>query len=213
MNENTNILIVDDHSLIIEGLKNILRTNNYTNIFTSLNAEEGLQIVRSGKIDIVIADISLPGMDGIELSGILKKEFPHIAILIVTQLKKIWVIKQLMKIGVNGIILKENENEEVIRAISAISDNQPYYSPSIYKIIVGDLQKEGHSDYDTDIELTKREEEVLQLIAAERTSQEIADKLCVSLKTVETHRNNLLLKFGVRNTAGLIKKVIERGYL
>jgi len=154
----------------------------------------------------------MKGMDGIELCRKAKELYPEINIIVITQHKKVWIIKQLYSLQVEGVILKEDGISELTEAVKSIVKGVKYYTRSINEIILNYMVNKTHVEI-RQIELTEREKEVLELIAQEYTTKEIGDKMFVSLKTVETHRKNLLVKFEVKNMVGLVKKAMELGLL
>jgi len=209
------ILIVDDHPIILHAIDTVLRPLKIVDeIFSLKKSDEVMPFLHDTSIDLVITDVEMKPINGIELSKQIRKAFPRIKILVHTQHAEVWVLKQLLAANVDGIVLKENDLDELIVAIGRISINQTHYSDQVNEIIINNIRKvpqKQHSSFY--IELTKREFEVLQKIADEKTTQQIADELFLSPNTVETHRKNLFLKFGVHNSIGLLKKAIEQGLI
>lgn len=213
MKKNLNILLIDDHPILVEGLKNIIKNSviDVDEIFIANNAVEGLNILNENKIDIVISDISMPEMNGVELAGIIKKKNSEIKIIIFSQFDDVQVIKPLMKLNIEGIILKGQETNDIITAIKAVQNRQKYFSKEIKDLIFNSLMLTESTP--SLIKLSKRETEVLNLLADQKTSKEISEKLFVSVPTVETYRSNLFKKFEVRNIAGLIRKAMQLGFI
>lgn len=206
------IIIADDHAMFVDGLKSILANEDAINInLTAANGEQVLKYLRINteeKIDLVITDLNMPEMDGITLNKKIKEEFPQIKTLVVSMLEDPQKIKSLTEADVNGYISKNSEKRELLRAIKTILNGENYFSPHIKQLAVKALFEAKTSKA---INLTKREKEVLKLIAQEFTTQEIADQLFLSKHTIESYRKNLISKLEVRNLAGLTRYAIENG--
>ncbi|MEZ0129666.1 response regulator [Flavobacterium sp. LBUM151] len=207
----TKILIADDHTMFLQGLISLLEQEKKLEIVgKAINGIEALNIIKKGNVDLVILDISMPEMDGIELSKILKKEFPHVKILVVSTHSNVSIISRLIRIGVNGYLLKNAEKTELLQAIDSISNGENYFSEETEENhISNNLRIERQIS--TLTELSSREKEILILIAHEYNTAEIAEKTFISLNTVNTHRKNLLSKLNAKNTAGLVKYAVENG--
>lgn len=209
--DKINLLIVDDHTMFLEGIISLLeRESNITIIDKAINGIDALKIIQKETIDFIILDISMPEMDGIELSKILKKQYPHIKILILSTHSNVMIVSRLIRIGVNGYLSKNAEKEELLKAIDAIALGENYFTEEL---------QEKHFSNNTRIEkqisnlteLSSREKEILVLIVQEYNTAEIAEKTFISLNTVNTHRRNLLSKLNAKNTAGLVKYAVENG--
>ena len=210
---NLNFLIVDDHELIIKGIQyNLLELYPNCNIETANRAEEGMGILSSSKIDVLITDISMKDMDGVELCKHTKKRYPSIKVMVITQHKKVWVVKQLYHLKVDGLLLKEGANRELKVALETILNGKRYFTNTLNGLLLSHLTQRTEICINN-IELTDREKEVLTLIGEEYTTKEIADKLHVGLKTIEAHRKNLMVKFDARNMVGLVKRAIMMGLM
>ena len=206
-------LIADDHELILMGISQVISKNfPDTKIFPVKSAEEAWKLLQSNTFEFLITDISMGNMSGIELCQKVRKGYPQIKIIVISQHKKVWMVKQLFSLNVEGLLLKEDACSEVIQAITAIQKREKYYTRSINEIILNHLTNNTAIEVHQ-ISLTQREQEIIDLIAQEFTSKEISIKLYMSLKTVESHRKNLLIKFGVKNMVGLIKKAMELGFI
>lgn len=214
MNAAFSIIIADDHSMFLDGLTSILAGEESINII--LTAKSGVQVLkylrinREEKIDLVITDINMPEMDGVALNDAIKDEFPQIKTLVVSMLEDPKTIKLLTEANVNGYISKNAEKTELLKAITTILKGDNYFSPRIKQVLM-DAMFSAKSE--PDISLSKRETEVLKLIAQEYTTQEIADQLFLSKHTIESYRKNLISKLGVRNLAGLTRYAVEKGLL
>ena len=209
-----NLIIADDHKMFLEGLQSILSSiDDYKIILTANSGKNVLKYITinpTSKIDLIITDISMPEMDGITLNREVKKINPNIKVLVVSMHIDTAMIDALIKNDVDGYLHKNTEKHELLKAISSILNGEKYFSQSIkdaYTNSVFTKKKESIQS------LTKREKEVLKLIALEHTSQEIADILFLSKYTIESYRKNLIVKLNVRNLAGLTKYAIKLGLI
>ncbi len=202
--KNINILIVDDHPMVLEGMKALLSNFDYITVSgTATNAYDAMAMLKAQPVDIVIVDINLPEVSGIELTAKIKKEFPAIKILAMSTFKERSYISQMIKNGASGYLVKSASKEEIEAAILSANEGKLYLSLDINSI---DLNPEVAPDVPV---VSRREKEVLQLIVDGLTNPQIAEKLFISLHTVDSHRKNLLAKFNVNNTASLIRVAIK----
>ena len=199
-----NILIVDDHPMVLEGMKALLSNFDYMTVCgTATNAFDAMSILKSHPVDVVIADINLPEVSGIELTAKIKKEFPSIKVLAMSTFKERSYISQMIKNGASGYLVKSASKEEIETAILSANEGRLYLSLDVNSI---DLNPAVAPDVPV---VSRREKEVLQLIVDGLTNPQIAEKLFISLHTVDSHRKNLLAKFNVNNTASLIRVAIK----
>ncbi|KFF02226.1 response regulator [Flavobacterium reichenbachii] len=206
-----NLLIADDHTMFLQGIISLLdKESNIKIVDKAVNGNEALEIIKKGEVDFIILDISMPEMDGIELSKILKKQHPNVKILIVTTHSNVMVISRLIRIGVNGYLLKNAAKEELLKAINIIATGQNYFTEELEEKYISNSSK-IEKQVSNLTELSSREKEILVLIANEYNTAEIAEKTFISLNTVNTHRRNLLSKLNAKNTAGLVKYAVENG--
>ncbi|WP_369014913.1 response regulator transcription factor [Flavobacterium anhuiense] len=206
-----NLLIADDHTMFLQGITALLEQEpNITVIDKAINGIEALEIVKKGVVDFIILDISMPEMDGIELSKILKKQYPNVKILIVSTHSNVMVVSRLIRIGVNGYLLKNAEKEELLKAINTIASGENYFAEELEEKHLSNSSR-IEKQVSNLTELSSREKEILVLIAHEYSTAEIAEKTFISLNTVNTHRRNLLSKLNAKNTAGLVKYAVENG--
>lgn len=206
-----NLLIADDHTMFLQGIIALLEQEpNITVIDKAVNGIEALEIVKKGIVDFIILDISMPEMDGIELSKILKKQYPNVKILIVSTHSNVMVISRLIRIGVNGYLLKNAEKVELLKAINTIASGENYFAEELEEKHLSNSSR-IEKQVSNLTELSSREKEILVLIAHEYNTAEIAEKTFISLNTVNTHRRNLLSKLNAKNTAGLVKYAVENG--
>jgi DNA-binding NarL/FixJ family response regulator len=209
---NIQIVIVDDHEIVRDGIKVLLEDEPGMDIIAE--AETGKEAVRMCEkiqADLIIMDITMPEMDGIEATRIIKEKYSDIKILALTMLSEDQHIRKMIKAGASGYILKSSGKQELIKAIKTIIDGKHYFSNDATQAILQELvsPEVKRVKEDDEVHITERELEVLQLIVNEFTNQEIADKLFVSVRTVDAHRRNLLQKTGAKNTAGLVKYALQ----
>ena len=213
MNETTKIFLVDDHQMIIDGIKGMFHNDSAFDFIDFAN--DGLQAKAkieqlADQIDLIITDINMAGITGIELCSYVKTHFPAIKVLIISMYQNNSVITEALMAESDGYLLKTAGYDDFKIAIQRVMDGSSYYSEAIYPIIFKEYQKEKEK---TELiqQLTTRELEVLQLIIKEFTSSEIADSLCISKKTVDNHRQNLLTKTHSKSTIGLVKYALKAG--
>ncbi|MFM9907698.1 MAG: response regulator [Chitinophagaceae bacterium] len=194
------VIIVDDHPMVLEGMRSMLAQINFVFICgTAGNAYEAIELIKESSPDIVITDINMPEVSGIELALKIKKEFPAIKIIAMSTFKERSYISQMIQNGASGYLVKSASKEEIEEAILSVYEGKLYMSLSI------NLSASDKNELSNVPVLSSREKEVLQLIADGFTNPQIATKLFISLHTVDSHRKNLLTKFDVNNTASLIK--------
>lgn len=208
------VFIADDHQVLLDGLHNLLDSvEDLAVVGTAHNGREVIDFIKKEPVDVVLLDINMPVLNGIETCKILNKEFPQIRVLALSMYEKASFIQQMLKNGALGYILKNTGQDELVDAIRTVYAGEQYLSKVVSDTLMQSLMGKSASTRAYIPEMTRREKEVLTLIAKELTTQEISDELHISLNTVETHRKNLLSKFGVRNSVGLIKVALERGLL
>lgn len=199
------VFIIDDHPMVIEGIKSLLANSSVAEICGS--AQEGypaLEALKEIDAEVALVDINLPDLNGIDLCGLLRKQFPKLKVLGLSTFKERSYITRMIGAGASGYLLKNASREELEDAITAAWRGQLYMSLEAAAI----LTKPGPNTPELPL-LTAREKEILQLIAEGMTNQEIAEKLFISPLTVDSHRKNLLAKFGVKNTAAMVRFAIE----
>lgn len=208
------LLIADDHQLLIDGIKTAL--TGVEDIQIVAEANNGYQVLEkldSGlKADVILMDINMPKLDGLNCTKMVRKKYPEIRVLALSQYDEKRFVKQMVKNGASGYLLKDSGRDTLEKAIRAVFNGQNYFEEKLsMRLISQELKMENTSSLFP--KLTDREIEVLRLIGKEFSSQEIADKLFISFHTVESHRANLMLKAGVKNTAGLIRWATENDFL
>ena len=195
------LLIADDHQLILDGLLSVIKTNfPASDVYTAINKAELFEILKSNAIEILIQDVKFGEYHASDFMDEIKSEFPTTKVIFLTSVSDSVSITKLGQ-SVDGYVLKSESLEEIIRAIKAVNKGEKYFSEQS-KAKIEQLIP------DTDIVLTRREKEVLEVIMQEKSTKEIAEILSISDKTVELHRSNLFVKLNVKNLTGLIKKTI-----
>lgn len=203
------IIIVDDHSITLTGIKNIVEGIDFVEVIgTASSGKEALEILTENKIDIIITDVEMNNINGIELTGIVKEKYPKIKIIAVTQHSEKWIISKLLNNKVDSIILKsKTDKEEILLAINKINSGEKYYSSEVKDNYFQEKTPDNNIPY-----LTKREKEILILICQEYTIKEIGVSLNIAPSTVESHRKNLSLKLKVKSQSGLVREAIRNGF-
>jgi DNA-binding NarL/FixJ family response regulator len=209
------VVITDDHPIAIGGIENMLRSsNNIEVIGTYTSGLALLQSLEHKQPDIILLDILMPDQSGQELAEIISKRHPNIRMLALTSLDAPYYVRGMIRRGCSGYLLKNTDQDTLIKAIEEIYQGREFIEPSLREQIISNTLKGKRSHPTQPIPvLTQREKEVLQLIVEEYTSQEIADKLFLSLRTVEGHRLNLLQKLDAKNTVGLVKTALQMGLI
>ncbi|MCK5169065.1 MAG: response regulator transcription factor, partial [Bacteroidales bacterium] len=203
MTNKLKIYLVDDHNLFREGLKFLLSNNNLiSEIHEAENGKDLLGNVLTVKPDIILMDIEMPVMNGIEATKETLKIYPETKIIALSMYGNENFYSEMIDAGAKGFLLKNSKFEDVQKAIVDVNDGKNYFSPEILEAIIKNLNKKKHKKTNTD--LTEREIEVLYNICKGLSNQEIADFLFVSKRTVDKHRENILLKTQSKNTAGLV---------
>lgn len=211
------IFIADDHQLFLDGMRSLLSSEPDIEIVgQGLNGAEVLEKLAVVETDIILLDINMPDTDVVKLTKEIKERYPAVKVVILTMYHGTRYYTKLLRYGINGYLYKSESKTEFITAIKKAYDNEVYISKQLFtdykpkKDLVPAYEVQGSS---VESVLTKREIEVLKLIVQEHSNQVIAEKLFISTGTVDTHRKNIILKLGVKNTVGLIKYCIQNGIL
>ncbi|WP_143304707.1 response regulator [Chitinophaga vietnamensis] len=204
------LAITDDHLLVIKGLKAMLAPYSHISIvYDSNEAGALMSALPKARPDVLLLDIQMPDIDGMELCKQVRKAHPGVKIIALTNFLEVHYIRQMLRNGATGYLLKNTDQDTLIRAIETVHAGGQFLDNTVQHHLLQEMTGQRRSAYD--IPLTRREQEILKLIAEENSNQEIADMLYISLRTVETHRLNITQKLAVKNTAGLVKEAIKRG--
>lgn len=199
------VAIAEDHQALIDGIKSYAKYEEDIKIIgTANNGEELLQLVRLKQPKVILCDIRMPKLDGIEATKTILKEFPHTNVVAFTMFDQEKAVQQMLAAGAKGYILKNSSLEVVLEAIRMVSSGKPYYDK---KIVAQDTEKNSSKSL-----LSKRESEILQLIAKGYTSHQIADTLFIGKSTVDTHRKNMIRKLGLSGPGELLRYAVEKKY-
>ena len=211
--EAVKLAIIDDHEVVINGLKAMLSNNEDLKIvLTTTRADVLLSFLKNYGADVILMDIQMPEISGIDLCKMVLKQYPDIKVIAFSSFDDTHYIRQVLRNGASGYILKNADQQTIVAAIHTVMEGEEFIDESIKKLLIHEsITGQRRSMYE--IPLTKREKEILKLIAEENTNQQIADTLFISLRTVETHRLNITQKLGVKNAAGLVKEAIRRGLI
>lgn len=205
------ILIADDHQVLIDGLSAMISdVPDCTIAGQALNGKEVLQQLKSRRYDLVLLDINMPEMDGIDACKLIKQRYPEVKVLALTMYNEPSFIRGMLDNGADGYILKNTGKEELLEAIYHVYQGGKFFTKaSMQQMVQGEASQELIGLSSRKPRITRREKDILRLILEQMTTQEIADKLFISPTTVETHRKNLMQKLQVRNMAGLVKFAVE----
>jgi len=205
--ETINILIADDHEIIHNGIEDILRLNkSFKIVGHAFNGQEAVDKALSLSPDVIFMDISMPILNGIEAIKILNKKLPETKIIALTQHDDNEYVSQALKAGAMGYLIKNSKKEEFYNAIETVLRHKRYLSGELSEKMIDKVLNQNSAIHEQDsIHLTRREIDILQKISDDRNNQEIADELHISLRTVETHRRNLMQKLKVNTMVGLLK--------
>lgn len=202
------IAIADDHQSLVDGIQlHLKKETDIKFVGTANDGETLLQLVRDQNPNIVITDIRMPKLDGIQATKKIKKEFPQTKILVFTMFDQEDAVKQMLKAGADGYILKNASLEDVLTAVRSINNGNTYFDE---QISIPEIEEEPTANRDQ--LLTRRQSQILHLIAQGKTSLEIADELYIGVYTVDTHRKNMARILGLKGKGELLRYALERKY-
>lgn len=205
------ILLVDDHDLVLQGLKRIVECSlpEIKNVCTASSGQEALLLIASQRFNLFVLDMELPDISGMDIIVRIREKDPRARIIVNTMHEEIWFIKDLIQSAVDGILFKSIDSTKIAEAIRRVLDGGTYYCPYVEHV----RAQMRRSDEGRREELTLRELDVLKRISEGKNTQEIAQELCVSTNTVDTHRRHLMDKLDARNVADLIMTAISKGII
>ncbi len=205
------LLIVDDHQMLIDGIRALLQdVPNFQIVAEAYNGLQALEHLNKHEVDIVLTDISMPDMDGIELTKNIKKDFPEIKVLALSMFSEQQTIREMVDAGISGYILKNTGKQELVGALNKIAAGGIFFGDEVTNEMMRMMtQPDKEQEKKNIVNLTFREKEILKLIAKEYSNIQIANELFISERTVETHRKNIFRKTNTKSIVGLIKYAYE----
>ena len=214
MSDSVRILLADDHTIVRQGLARLLEEQpNFKVVGEAINGQVAVEKVNALKPDVVVMDIAMPRMNGIEAAKRILKQLPNTKILILSMYSNEHYIHELLETGISGYLLKDTSGRDIINAIHAAMKNETFLSPSISKVLVDTLRQPKKSSSRTERykQLSNREREVFQLIAEGHSTRAIADMLCVSISTIKSHRVNIMEKLDIDTPVRLVHFAMQLG--
>ena len=204
--------IADDHLLVIQGIQAMLGNSNFKILFSANNGKDLLEIMLEAQPDVLLLDIQMPDMNGIDLCKIITRCYPDVKIIALTNMDESHYVKQMIRNGASGYLLKNVDQLTMISAIEEVMIGNLYLDKQVQQNLMDEMLL-GKKRSVQQVVLTKRELEILGLIAKEFSNNEIADKLFISLRTVQTHRLNISHKLNAKNLVTLVKEAYKRGLI
>lgn len=207
-----NVLLTDDHQLVLDGLNQILSEIEGINVIGyANNGKRALEIINTLSVDLVLMDIDMPVMNGLDATQIIKRDHPHIKVIVLSMHDEAAIIQKVIKLGADGYLLKNSDKVEFIDAIEKVRAGQKYFSSDVTMSLMEKKESSHQSDTANLASLTEREIEIIRLISEGLSNKQIGETLFISHRTVDTHRTNLMKKLDVNNVAGLVKVAIKSG--
>ena len=210
----TRVILADDHKLVRSGFRTMLQSlGNIEIVAESGDGREALELIRTHRPDVALLDITMPSLTGIEVARRVAEEVPNVRIIILSMHTSEDYIARAIRAGVCGYLLKTADPVELELALRAAINREMYLSPAVSKQLVEDYARRIGSEGNVDEQLTSRQREILQLIAEGKSTKDIAVALNLSVKTVETHRSDLMERLGIHNVPGLVRFAIRAGII
>ncbi len=204
------ILIADDHGVVAEGLKSLVEAESDMQVVGLVgDGREAVRLAREAQPDVIVMDLSMPELNGADATRAILQREPKCRVIVLSMYAEREYVRRALKAGAAGYVVKRSAAKELVEAIRAVHAGQRYLSPRVADVVIDDYAGEERDD--PLARLSAREREVLQLLAEGRTGAEIAQRLSLSQKTVETYRARLVEKLGIRDVAGLVRFAIQRG--
>ena len=214
--EKIKIIIADDHTIFRQGLRMLLAQEDDMEVVgEAADGIEALELAKKHNPDIILLDIAMPNMDGVQVAGKIKKSLPQIKIIVLTSYSDDQFLYEFLKLGVSGFVLKDLASQELIYSIRKSHEGMVFFDPSVSKKVLEKFTQVsgGKSDFVNYGKLSDREKEVLRLVAEGCATKEVAEKLYISPKTVENHRANIMKKLNIRDRTGLTKYALRLGLI
>jgi DNA-binding NarL/FixJ family response regulator len=206
------VLIVDDHPLFRQGLRQVIASDSRFELAGEADgAEAALKLAQDNQPDIIVLDVNLPRMSGLELAGLLRTRKSSAGLVVLTMLKDEQVFNQAMNLGVKGFVLKENAASEILNCMASVAEGEPYVSPSLTSLLLRRRNRAENLAARTPTleDLTMAERRILKAIAQKKTTKEIASELFISPRTVESHRANISTKLSLKGSNSLLQFALE----
>lgn len=208
------LVLVDDHQMLLDGLAALLQgEQRFDLVGLCNNAKYALELIESTAPDIVITDINMPEISGVELTRMIRKYYPKIKVLALSMFGERSTISEMLEAGISGYILKNTGKEELINALVKVQEGGMYFSDEITEELIKSISQKTEIKEEIQVRLTERELEIVKLIAAEKSNLEIATQLFISERTVETHRKNIFRKTNTKGVVGLLKLAMEQKWI
>ena len=212
MKKSIRIMLVDDHPVVRKGLASCLASHpNLQIVGEAADGQEALNKAKQISPDIVVMDIDMPQMDGLAVTEVLRKELPNVKVLIMSMHRHTEYVLRILQSGARGYVLKDATPEELVKAIETVNTGEPFFSRDVARLALNQFVRGGSGPNGTN--LTNREREVLTQIAEGLSNKEIASRLGVGVRTVETHRERIMRKLNIHSVAGLTKYAISKGFI
>ena len=206
------VIVADDHTILADGIENMLNKKGaFEVVAKATNGEEVIKLLKMHRIDVVIMDINMPVMDGLEATRVVKEHFPEVKVLIMSMHDKEGYIQNALEAGADGYILKNTSQDEMERALIRISEGGNYFSQDVSTKMAMKMVKK--TEEEKIIKLSRVEKQVLSLLSEGKTSDEISITLGTSSHTIRSYRRNLMVKFNAKNVTQLIAMAIKKGYI
>lgn len=206
------VLLADNHTLVRAGLRALLESLEAVQVVAEANeGREALRLIETHKPDVVLMDVAMPEMNGLEATARAVQEFPNVRVIILSMHANEEYVLQALRAGAMGYVLKDSGVSELELALRAVSKGEAYLSPAVSKHVVSDYVRRVGGEASSPTQLTPRQRQILQLLAEGRSMKEIAQLLYISVKTVETHRAQLMERLDIHDVAGLVRYAIRTG--
>ncbi len=213
--EKIKILFADDHAIVRDGLRSIFKSEpEFTIVGEASNGEEAISLIADQRPDVAVLDISMPKVTGVEATRVVKKNYPDTGILILTIHEDEEYIQEMVQAGADGYVLKDAGKKEIFDAVRTIADGGTFFSSQVSQVLLNGIVKRNRTSdpyaKGDESKLTNRETEILRMVAEGLTSKQIADKLFLSVTTVNRHRTNIMKKINIHDAVGLVKYAIRK---
>jgi DNA-binding NarL/FixJ family response regulator len=206
------ILLADDHTLVRAGIRSLVQALSGIQVVAEAgDGREALSLIETHQPDVALLDIAMPGLNGLEVAAQVADNFPYVRVMILSMHANEEYVLRALRAGASGYLLKDADTAELELAIKAVTRGETYLSPAVSKHVTEYVRRVGEETHSTLERLTPRQREVLQLVAEGHTTQEIACMMNISVKTVETHRTQLMERLDIHDIAGLVRYAVREG--